>query len=209
VVAIPPPPPARRPRPRLHELVRGARLVRVFDPTRHGATATGFRHHGPRHRFDHHRGRGRWRSPADDPARAVYYAAFSLSGCVVEVFGDAGVVHLGEQLVAGPHPTRPLQLLDLRGSGAMRAGSVAALAKTADRRLSQAWARHFYDAVGDYGRIDGLLYANAHNDEPAVVLFERAADALACPDERIMRLDDPLLRPAVTAIALTHNLVVL
>ena len=43
-------------------------------------------------------------------------------------------------------------MLQLRGRGAMRAGSVVALASTADRRLSQDWSRHFH---APYPQIDG------------------------------------------------------
>jgi hypothetical protein len=40
----------------------------------------------------------------------------------------------------------------------MKAGSVAALAKTADRELSQAWSRYFYEQEEIYGKIDGIIY---------------------------------------------------
>src|SRR5262249_5005888 len=158
------------------------------------------------HRFDHHRGIGPPDdAPADDAARGVYYAALSFSGCIVEVFGDDGSIAPGEKCVAGSLVTRDLFLLDLPGSGAMRAGSLAALAKVADRSLSQAWARHFYDLPDVYGKIDGIAYHNAHNDEDALVLFERAEGALICAPDRVLRLDDPLLRPALEDIALRNN----
>jgi hypothetical protein len=202
VVLIAPPPPERKPRPVLFELEQGAALARIYDSTQPGAGVTSFRRFGPVHRFDHHRGT----RAAEDPERGVYYAAFTLSSCIVEVFGDAGVVWFGERHVASPRVTRGLRLLDLRGHGAMRAGSVDALAKTADRRLSQAWARYFYEQTNTYGAVDGVVYFNAHNDEPALVLFERAEGALECPAERIIRLDDPAIRPLVLEIALRHNL---
>jgi hypothetical protein len=88
----------------------------------------------------------------------------------------------------------------------MRAGSVAALAKVADRSLSQAWARHFYEHPEVYGQIDGIAYYNAHNDEDALVLFERAEGALTCPPDRVLRLDDPLLRPVLEDVALRNKL---
>ena len=202
MVLIAPPPPERAPRPVFFDLEPGRSLVRVYDPIQPGGSATAFRRFGPVHRFDHHRGRGR----TEDPERGVYYAAFTLSSCLVEVYGDAGAVWFGEQCVVSPLVTRGLRLLDLRGHGAMRAGSVAALAKTADRRLSQVWARYFYEQTDTYGAVDGLVYFNAHNDEPGLVLFERAEDALECPDERIVRLDDPAMRPLVIEIVLRHNL---
>jgi hypothetical protein len=39
-----------------------------------------------------------------------------------------------------------------------------------------------------------------------MVLFERAADALAGPADRVVRLDGPLERPTVIEIAPEHNL---
>ena len=77
--------------------------------------------------------------------------------------------------------TRPITLLDLRGSGAMKAGSVAALAKTADRSLSQEWSRYFYEQEDIYASVDGLIYFNAHNDDMAIALYERAIDGLISP----------------------------
>jgi hypothetical protein len=158
-------------------------------------------------RFDHHRGEGRLRSPVADPQRGIYYAGFSFSSCVVEVFGDRGTMTLADWHVARVKTTRTLTLLDLRGSGAMRAGSVAAIAKVADRGLSQAWARYFYETIQDYGLVDGIAYYNAHNDQDAVAIYERAATALECPTDQVSRLDDEALRPLVLDIALKNNLV--
>jgi hypothetical protein len=53
-----------------------------------------------------------------------------------------------------------------------------------------------------------LIYLNAHNDEEAVALYEWASDALQCPPERVMRLDDEALRAAVLEAADDNNLVV-
>jgi len=99
-----------------------------------------------------------------------------------------------------------LRLLDLRGAGALRAGSVAALTQMPDHRLGQAWSRHFYDDRV-YGLPDGLLYAGAHNGEDAVLLYERAEAALSCAPGDVLRLDAPALRPALLDIALAHNLI--
>lgn len=192
-----PPPPIVTPQPLHHVLPAGTVLVRLFDPTRHGMTATTFRRFGPLLRFDHHRGIRRGtvgRQGAADPERGIYYAAPTLSSCLVEVFGDERIVHLGERMVAAPIVARELRLLDLRGSGAMRAGSIAALAKAPDHRVGQAWSRYFYEEESVYGSIDGLIYQNAHNDEDALALYERAEAALECPPARVIRLDDPALR---------------
>lgn len=207
MVVVAPPPPRRRPNPLFHTLPAETRLVRLFDPSRHGATATGFRSYGPLLRFDHHRGREDGK-PGDDVERGIYYAAMTLSGCLVEVFGDTGVVDLHRHQVASPILRRDLRLLDLRGSGAMRAGTKAAITKVPDRSLSQAWSRHFYETSEVYGEVDGLIYPNAHNDEEAIALYERAHDALDCPPERVMRLGDEALRAAVLEAADDNDLMV-
>jgi len=205
LVVVEGPPPPRRPRsPLVCELAAGTELVRIFEPGRHGATATSFRHYGPLHRFDHHDG---GRSGAGvDAERGVYYAALRLSGCLVEVFGDDGIVETAGRVVALPVLRRGVTLLDLRGRGAMRAGTKAALAKVRDRALTQAWARHFYEETGVYGRVDGLIYPNAHNDQAAILLFERARDALDCPPQRILDLQDEALRPEILATARDNDL---
>src|SRR5688572_24968568 len=97
----------------------------------------------------------------------------------------------GDRRVAQLALSRPLQLLDLRGSAAMRAGTVAALAATDVRPTTWAWARWFYDSTADYGVVDGLVYAGAHNSEDCYALFERARDALWLPPGHEARLDDP------------------
>jgi hypothetical protein len=138
----------------------------------------------------------------------VYYASFTLSGCLVEVFGDTRVVEFAEKRVARSLLNRDLRLLDLRENGAMRAGTVAAIAKTAEYALSQEWSRYFYEHAALYSLVDGLWYRNAHNDEEAVALYERCSDALVCRSEDVRRLDDAELRPAVLDIALETGMIV-
>lgn len=187
MVRIDPPPPHFSPRPIIHTVPINTRLVRIFDPTSHSQAALTFRAFGPLRRFDHHR---TVRSAAvADPERSIYYAAFDLEGSIVEVFGDTKVIDYGEKHIALPTVTRDLELLDLRRRGAMRAGSVAALSQNADYGLSQSWSRYFYEHADVYTSIDGLLYANAHNGGDAVALYERAAGALQCEDNFVMRLD--------------------
>ncbi len=205
MVLIPPPPPARPPNPIYVTRTPITHMCRIFNPTRHNTQALTFRYYGPINRFDHQRippGGGR----ATDPERGIYYAGFTLSCCLVEYFGDLGVIEIKDEEVCIVQPTRDLTLLDLRGSGAMRAGSVAALAKVADRDLSQAWSRYFYEETSTYGPLDGILYLNAHNDEEAIALYERAQSSLSCPSSQIMRLDHPSLRPAIQFTALENNL---
>lgn len=211
VVLLSLPPPKRGVSPVYRDLPIGATLVRIFDPTRRNAEALTFRFNGPRARFDHHRGDGPDRTPTDDPERAVYYAAWSddlseaLSSCLVEVFGDTRIVELGNFHAAMPSVIRPMRLLDLRGRGAMRAGTVAAIAKC-DHRQSQPWSRYFYESESAYGTVDGLMYHNAHNDEPAVMLYERARTAMMCHDDAIVRLDQPALQPLLDDLLRANQL---
>lgn len=202
------PPPLRPPTPLFQDFLSGTSLVRLFLPAPHSVGPLTFRAFGPLRRFDHHEGipRGRGRQAALSLARRVYYAAPTLSCCIAEVFGDLGLIEPGEWHVALPLLTRPLRLLDLRGAGALRAGSVTALTQMPDHRLGQAWSRHFY-GDGAYGLPDGLLYAGAHNGEDAVLLYERAEAALSCAPGDVLRLDAPALRPALLDIALANNLI--
>jgi RES domain len=180
-------------------------MLRIFDPTRHGTTALSFRYFGPLGRFDHQR-LSPTGSSSEDPDRGISYAGLTLSCCLVECFGDVGVIEIKGQQIARLELTRDLTLLDLRGSGAMRAGAVAALAKIADRNLSQAWSRYFYERTADYGQLDGISYLNAHNDEEAIAIYERAQSALVCTDAQILPLNHPSLRPAILEAALTNHL---
>lgn len=211
MVSIPPPPPSRYVDPLFHEFPVGTNFVRLFNPTDHGATAVSFRTHGPHKRFDHHR--YRHGDPSHDPERGIYYAALTFAGCLVEVFGDngSGMVEPGEWHVARPNASRDLHLLDLRGkgigSGAWRAGSVAALATNARYGPSQAWSRYIYDHPEIYSVVDGIVYENAHNNDDAVVLYERARDALSCLPENVLRLDDLALRPHLLAWILDAGLI--
>ena len=221
MVVIVSPPPLKPPSPLFRILAAGSFMLRIFDPTRHGTTALSFRYFGPLGRFDHQRlalggfpaDRSETRqrlsptgSSSEDPDRGISYAGLTLSCCLVECFGDVGVIEIKGQQIARLELTRDLTLLDLRGSGAMRAGAVAALAKIADRNLSQAWSRYFYERTADYGQLDGISYLNAHNDEEAIAIYERAQSALVCPDSQILPLNHPSLRPAILEAALTNHL---
>jgi hypothetical protein len=44
--------------------------------------------------------------PAEGAERGIYYAAFDLEGCIIEIFGDTKVIDYGEKHVASPIVTR-------------------------------------------------------------------------------------------------------
>jgi len=205
VVLIASPPPLRPPDPIHYTLPSGSYLLRIFNPTRHNTQALTFRHYGPLNRFDHQQ-LTRTGKPVEDPDRGIYYAGFSLSCCLVEYFGDSGVIEIKDEQVARVQLLRDLHLLDVRGSGSLRAGSVSALAKVADRALSQSWSRYFYEQTNLYGILDGICYFNAHNDETAIALYERSQNAFHCPESQILMLSHPSLRPAIQQAALDNNL---
>ena len=92
----------------------------------------------------------------------------------MECFGETGVIDDQGRRVAFLQTQRPLELLELRGQGGMRAGSVAALSACPEREISQAWSRYFHTT---YPQIDGLIYSSAHNEEAAVALVPRACRA--------------------------------
>jgi len=208
MVAIRLPPPTRNLSPVFTTLEANTKLIRIFDPTKYNSQPLGFRSFGPLSRFDHHRCDQPLKQPQLDPERSIIYAASTLSSCLVEIFGDGDVIEVKQQQVASIYLDKALNLLDLRGNNAMKAGTVSAIAKTADRHLSQTWSRYFYDQSELYGEIDGLIYANAHNDEDAVALYERALDKLINSTVRTLPLKHPALRSAIFQIADNHSLLV-
>ena len=236
MVVIASPPPLKSPSPLFRILAASSFILRIFDPTRHSTalsfryfgplgrfdhqrlalggfpadrseTAARSREVPSRIMRDKTRQRlSPTSSSSEDPDRGISYAGLTLSCCLVECFGDVGVIEIKGQQIARLELTRDLTLLDLRGSGAMRAGAVAALAKTADRNLSQAWSRYFYEQTADYGQLDGISYLNAHNGEEAIALYSLAQSALVCPDSQILSLNHSSLRPAILEAALANHL---
>ena len=200
--------PIPKPWPIFQILQKRSHIIRIFNPEKYNTQALTFRDFGPLEltgRFDHHRPDGN-SQPRKDSERSIYYGALALSSCLVEVFGDTRVIEIDKRRVAYPIVTSPIKLLDLRGSGAMRAGSVAALSMIVDRKLSQEWSRYFYEQTDIYSSIDGLLYSNAHNGEDAIALYERAENKLECPEENIIDLKDPNLKDSLEDIAIKNNM---
>ncbi|MCC0179728.1 RES domain-containing protein [Waterburya agarophytonicola K14] len=198
------PPPLRSITPELVTLDRNDVLLRIFDPTKYDSTAVSFRNYGPVSRFDHHR----QYSNKIDSERSVIYAAPTLSCCLVEIFGDGGVIRIEQQQLAFITLKDTLKLLDLRGSGAMAAGTLAALSSITERNISQAWGRYFYENPQLYGEIDGLIFTGAHNGEDAVCFYERAKTKMASAKVEVLNLNHPDLRDTILSIAKNHSLIV-
>lgn len=217
VKLIVPPPRFGRPKPKFYTLKKGTEMFRIFR-TDFGTTALSFRFWGPLYRFDHHRGKLAKVSyepldshqPDNDKERGIYYLAPKISSCLVEIFGDVGCIEITDQQIAIVTATRDLKLLDLRGDGAMRAGAnEATLAKTEKRGLSQAWSRYFYEQSAIYSQIHGLIYYNAHNNEEAIAIYERAEHFFTCKPENILPLRHELLRGVILKAAEDNNLEVI
>ena len=202
VVSLPPPDPRRRLNPVHVALPVGADVFRVYDPVLpHRPGPLTFRVRGPFARMDHHEGTG------VEERRGIWYGGLTLAGAIIEAF-QLGVIRPGTNRLARARTTREIDLLDLRGRAAMRAGTVNAIG-AADHSLSQAWARHFYeDPGGVYGPIDGVHWASAVNGDRVVALFERAADALEVPDGHDAALGEPAVLASVRRIARAHSLFV-
>lgn len=202
MVQIAPPPPVVPPQPQLYVVSAGTNFVRMYDPSRFNAQAGNFRFLGPYKRFDHHKDI----NPVLSGDRGILYASDTLSGCIVEIFGDRKMIDVGTWEVAVFHPTRDLNLLDLRGDGAMKAGTVSAVCKDSNHAFSQEWSRYFYENPFIYAKIDGLIFGNAHNEELALALYERCQTDLAVIEKN--KLIDPALRTEISLIASKLGLVV-
>ena len=208
MVEIAPPPPKILPiEPALSSIDKGECLARIFDPTtRHNTNALTFRHHSPLERFDHQQYSRN--APSTDEKRGIYYAGFTLSCCLVEVFGDKRTIEVGNYCVASVQLKRPLSLLDLCGTPAMTNGTVYALSGVPERDLSQDWSRYFYDNYNIYTKVDGIIYPNAHNGDLSLALYERAKDALSCSPSDVMPLNHKALRTDIRKVAQENGLIV-
>lgn len=215
MVRVGTPPPHGRLQPSYTRLPSNTPLIRLYNPTRHSTLPLTFRVVGPIMRFDHHR----TTPPATlldakkqlyhDPERGISYLAHTLSCCLAEVFGDTRAIRLEPWMLAVLRPQRSLDLLNLRGRGAMGAGTSAAVTKVGTRALSQAWSRWFYEHEADYRVIDGVVFLGAHDDQPCLALYERCQAVLRHDPTEHWPLAHPALRPIVYRAALDRNMIVL
>lgn len=211
MVLISPPPPTVTPRPLYETVKANTPLVRIFNPaSRYKTQANTYRFFGPLLRFDHQQPltvkeaikfKGK-----QDPKRGITYWGYTLSCCLVELFGDTKIVEFQDYSVAIAIIKQPLLLLDIRGTGAMAAGSVAALGSVADRYVSQAWSRYFYEQTDIYQKVDGILYSNAHNGEKAVALYERSEPIISNASIQTRPLKDRSIRHLIDAAVAENNM---
>jgi hypothetical protein len=207
MVLISDPPPNRPISPEITILDSGTQLIRIYDPTQYSTQAITFRYYGSINRFDHHQ--HPHSLPAMDANRGINYWGLNLSCCLVEVFGDTGIIEIDRQQVAIVELTQSLELLELRGSGAMKAGTVAAISSVADRALSIGWSRFFYENTNLYSEIDGIIFSNAHNQDTAIALYERAESKLQAARIRSIPLVSSSLQHLISECALAHGMIFL
>lgn len=193
--------------PDIRALPAGTAIGRIYrSGGPHPATWDGFRRWGPTgSRFDHHLPDATGAPRAQE--RGILYgaprltpAANALAICAAEVFQDGRVIDTrrGDPAFVVFATRRELRLLDLTGFWPLRAGASQALA-AGRRDRARRWSVACHAA---FPTIDGLLYrASMGGGEPAVALYERAADALPAAPLVHRLLADPLLRARVARAA--------
>lgn len=198
------PPPNREIDPKYYVILAGTILKRIFDPASHNATASSFRYNGPRGRFDHHsRVNGK---PADDPNRGIIYAAYTLSCCLVEIFGDEDLITIEQHRLATIELSQSLKLLDLRSQGAWNAGLNTTIASSDRRKMTQEWGKFFYDTPEQYSDIEGIIFSSAKNSEDAFAFYERAEDKIASAKISTQGMKDNIMRKKIYLAAKTLHL---
>jgi hypothetical protein len=191
MVKFPNPPPASRLAelsPRIKPLWAGAELWRIyFRSGRYPGTWNGFRIFGPSDaRFDHHL------PPAYDQSRGMLYGATEITTCVAEVFQNKRILdrHQGDPWLAGLRLEREVPLHDLTGTWPTAAGASMAI-NTGTRPRAQKWSRAIYES---YMSVQAIWYCSSmHANRPAILLYERAHDALPAEPFFHRALADPLL----------------
>jgi RES domain-containing protein len=139
---------------------------------------------------------GNWRFDSPDGSYGTLYAAMSEQACFVETLlrGLNGFVAQSElQMRSFCRFTavRDIRLVPLYGPHMVGIGATAAVTSNPDYSLCQRWSQalHSNDDVPD-----GILYkSNYDNDELAVVLFDRAANAIDNGSSTPIMSDIPLL----------------
>jgi hypothetical protein len=174
--------------PRIKLLDSGTELWRIyFRSGEHQGSWNGFRFFGPLNaRFDHHL------PPPHDQERGVLYGATEVATCVAEVFQGKRILdrRRRDPWLVGFRLLREVSLHDLTGTWPTAAGASMAI-NTGPRSRAQAWSRAIYEG---YASVDGMWYCSSmHANRPAVLLYERARDALSASPFFHRALADPLL----------------
>lgn len=180
----------------MRTIFRGTSLYRLYF--RGGDHPVGwgqFRHFGPlpMSRFDHHR------PPPSEQSRGILYAAEGpewLTTILAEVFQTLRLIDLvsGSAWIAGFALARDVRVLDLGSTWTTYATASTAI-NTGRRDRARRWSRAIYEQYPD---IEGLAYPSSMNaNQPALALFERAADAIPGSPIEHYALSDPVLRAEI------------
>ena len=112
----------------------------------------------------------------EHPKHGVLYTAGDLLTCVAEVFADTRVIDTRSDmpLLQVWEATRPLRLLDLTSTWALRNGASVSL-DSAPRSTCRAWARAIRIQLPD---VDGLRARSTMTGGEMTVLFSPARDSL-------------------------------
>lgn len=182
--------------PSFHDLQPGDTVLRIHrrDPAGNEDNPLSFRKHGPTGRFDHHDGVSDRSVLYTVPVISSRYEA--LVNCFVGISELSRFAsNLNHLNLCSIKITRKLRLLDLRSSGAMRAGTVAAISSVSDLTFSQAWSRFFYESEDLYTKVDGLIYSSPYDSQPFIVFYDRAFDSLGLVED--LPLNHPKILPDV------------
>ncbi|WP_062077195.1 RES domain-containing protein [Demequina globuliformis] len=147
----------------------------------------------PTRRWDPHRP-----TAINQPDRAVLYAATTLATAVAEAFQSLRYIDTvsGDPWIFTFTPTRPLRLLNIEGSWAVRNGAAAALAH-GDKRITRAWTREVF--VQQPG-LDGVWAPSTLVGE-TVTLFSDGIAAMPVRAHQSIAADDPAARVVLEEIA--------
>lgn len=190
--------------PQILTLAAGTQLWRVYSPKPYGTTATTLRDVGPFERFDHHLPQD---APPEIGKREIAYFGRTFSGCVAEVFGDGDFIWTEGVRTARLTAARTVALLDLRGNGARRVGTISAIGQGGPLAATQAWSRYWYKH-SDLGGIEGLCWNNAHNEEASLALWERGRRTVPEAPDKDWALSDDEVMEELEQIALDLDLVI-
>lgn len=152
------------------------------------------RTYGPLHsmRYDPHP-----EPTSNHPDTSVSYTAADLSTALAEVFQTTRLIDTstGNPYATAWNPTRPLVLLDLTDTWALRNHAAAAL-NTASRVVCRAWARAIYTTWPD---LDGILTSSTWTGRHAITLWTHAADTFPAHPS----FSRPLAHPLVWSLVQT------
>lgn len=130
--------------------------------------------------------------PALHPSIGVHYSAVDITTAVAETFQRVRAVDLfaGGPVLTGWRPVRPLRLLDLAGTWALRQGAAQSLT-AAPRSVCRAWAHAVHAELPE---LDGMWAPSTMTGAANIVLWHRAVDALPAAPAFTRPLDHPDVR---------------